>query len=146
MIKFNQINEIYDATNNSNRLKHTFEDLSNLNQILRSKLPDNLIALCRVGAIDVEKSIVVIFVNNSQILHIIKSMSNTLLQSFYAANYSFNNLMVKVAIRDTPSPSKRRHLDPKLKSKLSELAIAIGKPEIIIDEVEDEIDEDEIRL
>ena len=147
MVKFQQIDQIYHAANTLSGFKSTFDYLSNLNHILHKYLPEHLAPLCHVGAIDQTKHIVVVYVSDQQILHIIKNLSETLLHAFYAANCPFDKLLVKVTLTNSSSKMVRQKpLNPRMKAKLGELAIAIGKPELIIDYVEDDSDEDEIKL
>lgn len=96
MIKspFQSIEQIYQSGQYD--FKHVFNSLNTLNKILAENLPDNLASCCHVGAID--KSTVVIFVTNQQALHILNGYSNKLLQVFYNANFSFENLLLKTRI------------------------------------------------
>ena len=146
MAKFKQIDQLYRSAHTLSGFKSTFDYLSSLNQILRKYLPEHLADLCHVGAIDPAKHIAVIYVSNQQILHIIKNMSETLLHAFYAANCPFDKLLVKVSLTNSSSKKiQHKPLEPALKAKLGELAIAIGKPELIIDFAE-EVNEDEVEL
>ncbi len=147
MQKFKQIGQFYPSTLTLSNLRTTFESIANLNQILYKQLPEYLVPFCHVGAIDEAKNILVIFVNNQQVLHIIKNMSDTILHAFYIAHYSFDKILIRVSVSNSSTPKiKRPPLTQKVKEKLCELAIAIGKPELIIDDPSDTEDKDEIKL
>ena len=148
MLKFQKFEQIYLGESSLSGFKSTFASLAALNQILHRHVPENLAPLCHVGAIDSAKSIIVVFVTQPQVLHILKGMSDQLLHAFYAANYPFDKIMLKVSITTAAAKIvKRPALSPQARIKLGELAIAIGKPEIIIDDPEDEtLAEDEIKL
>lgn len=134
------IEDIYQ--NSGYNFNQTFNQLRILNQILQSKLPENLARFCHIGAFD--KSTVVIFVSNSQVIHLLNGLSNQILQAFYSANYSFDNLSIKIRI----PTNQARHTETNTpdKEKLAKLAQAIGKPELIKDTQTVFEDEDEIKL
>ena len=91
---FLTIEQIYDSGKYD--FKKTFYHLKILNNILSATLPDNLIQFCHIGAFD--SKTVVLFVNNSSVLHLLNGQSNNLLQAFYNANYNFDNLLIKLRI------------------------------------------------
>ena len=133
MLKFQQFEQIYLGDRSLSGFKSTFASLADLNQILHRNIPENLTPLCHVGAIDPAKSIIVVFVTQPQVLHILKGMSDKLLHAFYAANYPFDKIMLKVSITSAaPKIIKRPALSQQAKTRLGELALAIGKPELII--------------
>ena len=139
-MKFLSIEDIYQ--NSSYDFNRTFNQLHILNQILQSKLPDNLSKFCHVGAFD--KTTVVIFVSNSQVIHLLNGLSNQILQAFYSANYSFDNLSIKIRI----PTNQVRHIEKNSadKEKLARLASAIGKPELVNFNPALSDDDDEIKL
>lgn len=143
--KFLDIDQIYQNTNQLKDFKSIFAHLEKLNKILRDNLPDNLRNLCHVGAYDNDKSIVVVYVESQQALHILKGFSDKLLQHFYMENYSFNNILLKVRIQNTLHPKQNPPIDSKKREQLMRLAKEIGKPDLVLDEITLP-DDDEIKL
>lgn len=140
---FLNITQIYQESSRLKPLQQIFVHLDSLNQILKDNLPKHLVAICHVGAFD--DNTVVIYVNNQQALHIIQGMSNAILQSFYMANYSFDNLLIKVRISNDNKISMPniKTLDTAIKTGLLKLANLIGKPELLTEYTSDGCDNDD---
>ncbi|MDQ5921254.1 MAG: hypothetical protein QG673_1312 [Pseudomonadota bacterium] len=152
---FLNITQIYQNASKLKPLQQIFIHLDSLNQILKNNLPKHLVAICHVGAFD--DSTVVVYVNNQQALHILQSMSNAILQSFYMANYSFDNLLIRVRVSNNYKAPKKitniKKLDPTIKTGLLKLANLIGKPELLTEYTadsephnDDDVTDDEIKF
>jgi F0F1-type ATP synthase gamma subunit len=133
MDEFQEVAAIYQQSTSLNQLNLQFRVLEQLNQLLAKALPANLTKHCHVGALDIEKSMVVIFVASSEAFHILRNMSNHILQTFNQANFDFDKVLIKVSQYKTSAhiSIKARKLNPAQKEKLQRLANSIGKPELI---------------
>ena len=156
-----KISNIQDICKNSpsiNNLNDTFEQINHLNAILTHTLPEHLLQFCRIGSIDYDKNHVILFITDQQAYHILRNFSEHIIQSFYSKGFHFDAIITKVA---NPKPinsiiksqhnvklknynnnnnsingitDKANINHTKRKDALIRLAIALGKPEIIIDD------------
>ncbi|MFN7094374.1 MAG: hypothetical protein ACK4M7_03325 [Burkholderiales bacterium] len=134
MDEFQEVAAIYQQSTSLNQLNLQFKVLEQLNQLLAKALPANLTKHCHVGALDIEKSMVVIFVASSEAFHILRNLSNHILQTFNQANFDFDKVLIKVSQYKTSAhiiSIKARKLNSAQKEKLQRLANSIGKPELI---------------
>lgn len=147
--KISRIQEICDRLPISNNLKDIFNQLNTLNIILAKTLPEHLVKFCRIGAIDQEQNCVILFITDQQAYHILRNFSEHIIQSFYNHGFHFNSILTKIAKPTSLSTAieqeGKNHLNlnnnkvnkeptnQKRMEALSKLAIALGKPEIIID-------------
>jgi hypothetical protein len=92
---FKNFEQIYQNTNNLNNYKSIFTILEKLNTILQNTVPDNIKPNCRVGAFDRKKSIVIVYLQNQECLHLIKGFGERILQNFNKENFSFDNILFK---------------------------------------------------
>lgn len=100
MFNFKKINEIFD------KQKTIFSQIDELNQLLKEILPNHLICSSHIGAIDYRKNTVVLFVNSSEVLHLIKFHSNSILDYFQKHHYNFNNLLIKISSQQINNSTK----------------------------------------
>jgi hypothetical protein len=128
------INKFANLTDNLKQFNSTYQTLEELNQILKLYLPEHLVKFCHIGAIDIDKNWVVLFVSEQQAYHTIHNMAHPILQHLSKHNHSFDSILIKVrqykAQHD--SSEKYKQLDSKYKNKLKEIAAEINKPELII--------------
>ena len=133
--KISPIQDICDNMTTQNNLGNLFNQINTLNDILTKTLPLNLLPFCRIGSIDQNKNQVILFVTDQQAYHILRSFSEHIIQAFYNNGFHFNSIITKVAtVSHNPPKTKGITLDIKQKESLAKLAIALGKPEIIIDD------------
>lgn len=134
------------------QLKYNFRKLDQLNQILAKSLPEHLGNTCHVGAIDIVKSIVVIFVSNQQSFHLLRNLNNHILQAFSRENFSFDKILMKVGQyknNNKKDSFELKNIDGERKEKLAQLALLINKPELIMTQAKTDNnidDDDELRF
>lgn len=133
---FNDINLIYDSSNKLSPLKNMFQLLDELNFILKQAIPQNLAKICHVGAVDKNKNLVVLYVDEQEAIHILKNMCDHILQSLVAKGFSFDGVLIKTRPHSEVADQlviKYKKLSPSFKDKLRKLATAIEKPEIVVE-------------
>lgn len=133
---FNEISLIYNASNKLSSLKNIFQLLDELNFILKQTIPQNLASICHIGAVDKNKNLVVLYVDEQEAIHILKNMCDHILQSFVAKGFSFDGVLIKTRPHpEVPDKSviKYKKLSPSFKDKLQKIATAIEKPDIVIE-------------
>jgi hypothetical protein len=106
-----------------------------LNKILHKSLPEHLTNHCHVGAIDAQKNLVIIYIANSSLRHIIENMANTILESFNNHHFSFAGLVTRIRPQTASNPPRFKKLKPEVKDKLEQLAQSINRPDLIEDVV-----------
>lgn len=109
MKKIIKLNEFLGTQNN------LFRKLDELNNLLKDVLPEHLLCSSHVGAIDIKKSVIVLFVNSSEVLHLVKFHSDNILNHFQQHNYNFDNLLIKVSQRQNSSIHNNNHNDDLIK-------------------------------
>lgn len=130
------IQDICDNISTHNNLDDIFNQINKLNEILNKMLPLNLLPFCRIGSVDQNKNQVILFVTDQEAYHVLRNFSEHIIQAFYNNGFHFNSIITKVAKITNKPPQKNKNirLDIKQRESLSKLAIALGKPEIIIDD------------
>ncbi|MCC2624637.1 MAG: hypothetical protein K0R14_510 [Burkholderiales bacterium] len=108
--------------------------LDELNRILHSFLPGHLVDHCHVGAINSEKNLVIIYLANSSVRHIIENMANPILENFNNHHFSFAGLVTRIRPQTVRNPPRFKQLNHDAKSKLAELAKSINRPDLIENE------------
>ncbi|HLX54112.1 MAG TPA: hypothetical protein VKR58_09225 [Aquella sp.] len=116
-------------------LSQTFSTLDELNTILHKALPEHLIDHCHVGAIDIQKNLVIVYLANSSLRHVIENMANPILESFNNYHFSFAGLVTRIRPQAVNNPPRFKKLKPEVKNKLGQLAQSINRPDLIEDEV-----------
>lgn len=90
---------ISDITNSSNPLGKVGDILAildELNKILIPILPKHIAKLCHIGAIDTKKNLVVVFVHDQQVHHLVYNMAQAILQELNKHHFKFSSIIVKV--------------------------------------------------
>ena len=147
--KFRGLNSIYDNASILSSVKNTCEYLDQLNQILHQSIPEHYQEMCHFGAVDTENNVAILFISEQQVFHILRTMSEHILRALNQQSFNFEGILFKVKnyrnqIDITP---KYKVLPLLTKNKLTALANIIGKPELVLDHVEsDSNDENEINL
>lgn len=137
---------LIEKLDNIGKFNQTFRILGKLNQILEQILPAHLKTNCHIGAIDERENIVVLYVTNQQLFHIIRNFSNTILSEFANNNFHFDKLLIRNSIVIQKALHRKDPLNSSAREKLSQLANEIGKPEIIQTPEADELIDDEIYI
>jgi hypothetical protein len=152
---FTTLTDLYGGSALLDSLKEKFALLDNLNQKLKQFIPNNLVNLCHIGAIEERRNLLVIFVTDQQALYLLKSMSNHILQSFVQCGFDFDGILLKVqlyksqssisqagnTVDETEANITYKRLSSATKVRLAKLAQAIGKPELLVDFVPPEDEE-----
>lgn len=130
---------IDQVLNNAASLKdfsQIFAILDELNRILHKFLPTHLTKHCHIGAIDSKKNLVILYLADPALNHIINGMANPILDNFNAHHFSFAGLITRIRYRHTGNPIRHKHLEPKVKNKLEQLAESINRRDLIVDETD----------
>ncbi len=95
-----------DDSNQKQIFRHIIKScnyLSELNKLLPSMLPNECyINLCHFGAINYDTKTIVLFVNNQQIFHIIRNLSNHILKRLNDNHHEFDRILIKNKISKIP--------------------------------------------
>ncbi|MCX8514739.1 MAG: hypothetical protein ORN24_04150, partial [Burkholderiales bacterium] len=84
---FKNFEQIYQTANELNTYKNIFTVLEKLNIILQQTVPVNIRPHCRVAAFDYKKSLVVIYLQNQECIHLIKGLADNILHNFNKENF-----------------------------------------------------------
>ncbi len=134
--KFTNIPTIYKWSKSFYSIKSTCETLTQMNIILAKCIPEQYIQLCHFGSIDEKQNVAILFINQQQIFHTLRTMSEHILRTLSNHNLNFNGILFKVKNnhKDADTSIKYKKLTSTAREKLSKLAIKIGKPELILDD------------
>jgi hypothetical protein len=137
-----KLNSVLENAESLRDLSQAFSILDELNKILHKFLPAHLAKHCHIGAIDSEKNLVILYLGDSALGHIINGMASPILENFNNHHFSFAGLVTRIRPQATTNPIRLKHLEPKVKGKLEQLAQSINRPDLIEDEViEDNVKE-----
>ncbi|MCE3269363.1 MAG: hypothetical protein K0R49_1617 [Burkholderiales bacterium] len=128
-----KIDSVLEDARSLQDLSQKFSKLDELNQILHKILPEHLINHCHIGAVDNDKNLVILYLDNSTLKHIFTGMANQILESFNNHHYSFAGIITRIRLQTTTNSVRRKPLTPKVKSKLTQLAQSINRPDLIED-------------
>lgn len=145
--KFKAIPSIYERAKTLSSIKNTCEYLDKINTILNKYIPEKYVSFCHFGAIDEEKDIAILFINEQAIFHILRTMSEHILRSLSSNGFYFNGILFKIKKHQANIDTSIRYknLSPAYKDKLKKLANSIGKPDIVRDYIQP-INDDEVDL
>jgi hypothetical protein len=145
MRKSRKIDEVLGNAGSLQGLSQVLSVLDELNAILHKFLPEHLLDHCHVGAIDRDKNLVIVYIANSSLRHIIENMANPILEEFNNHHFSFAGLITRIRLLVNTNPPRYKKLKPEAKSKLEQLAQSISRPDLIENEiVEDKVKEIDI--
>lgn len=116
-------------------LTQIFAMLDELNRILHKFLPEYLTQYCHIGALDYEKNLIILYLNDSNIRHIIESMANLILANFNSHHFTFAGLITRIRPVVTTGNTRRapKLAPPHIRNKLQQLAHSIGRIDLIQD-------------
>lgn len=142
--KFKDLGNICQESKILSSIQNTWEYLDELNQILITCIPPQYTKLCHFGAVDNDRNIAILFVKDQQVFHILRTMSEHILRTLATHNFSFNGILyqLKKYRERYDSSISYKSLPEKEKNQLRKFANLIGKPELIIDQIETNDDED----
>lgn len=146
--RFTNIPTIYKWSKSFSSIKSTCETLTQINVILVKCIPEEYVHLCHFGSIDEKQNVAILFIDNQQIFHTLRTMSEHILRILSNHNFNFNGILFKVKNnqRNIDTSIKYKKLSPTAREKLSKLAISIGKPELIYDDIDDASNDNEVEL
>jgi hypothetical protein len=131
-----KINNLLENSRGLNYLAQKFAILDELNLILNKFLPPHLAPHCHIGAIDTEKNLVILYIDEPSIGHIIYSMVNPILEFFNQHHFSFAGVLTRLRQQtQNNSTQNPNNADEKFKDKLHQLATGINKPGLVRDAV-----------
>jgi predicted double-glycine peptidase len=137
MYKNKRIDSVLENAPSLRNVSQTFAILDELNRILHKFLPPHIAKNCHIGAIDTQKNLIILYLTDPAIGHIISSMANLILENFNNHHFSFAGIVNRVRPKHSGiKPVEPKHLEPKLRDKLTQLAISIDKIDLIEDEVD----------
>lgn len=123
---------LFTQSTGLSKLKQIFAMLDELNDLLPGCLAANFLDYCHVGAIDEGRNLVVIFVMDQSIYHLITAQANNILYHFSCNNFYFSSILIKVTPYNSnnilPANNKLDHI---ARNKLKSLASAINRPDLI---------------
>lgn len=90
------VSEINDKSNPFGRVGNLLGIITELNKTLQLIIPQNLAKLCHIGAIDLNKSMVVIFVHDQQVYHLVYNIAQKILHGLNQQHFKFDNILIKV--------------------------------------------------
>jgi hypothetical protein len=144
-ITINKLPNIYQNSNNLLYIKEYCNLLEQLNSILKSSIPEYMANICHFGAIDNDKNIIVLFVDNQQIFHYIRSISEHILQNLTKNGFYYDGLLIKIKqrqqekiVKNQVKITKERYL------RLEKFAKLIDRPDLLISIEEKNSDEFDI--
>lgn len=130
-----KVDSVLENAGSLRGLSETFSILDELNKILHRFLPKHLVKYCHIGAVDVDKNLVVLYLSDSTLKHIIEGMASAILDNFNNHHFSFSGLVTRIRPNGKAMPARRKYLEPKALDKLEQLAQSINRPDLIEDEV-----------
>lgn len=147
--KFKDIPGIYTKNKSFSSLKATCDYLDELNKILFTCIPEQYAKMCHFGAIDSEKNVAILFISEQQAFHILRTMSEHILNGLLRNNFNFSGILFKVKKYQKDSAHKPHYktLPETTKNKLLSLAKLVGKENLAINNIDEHPnDDDEICL
>lgn len=114
-------------------LSNKFAVLDELNKILDKFLPLNLKTHCHIGAIDTSKNLIILYVDNPAIRHLVYSLANPILENFNTYHFSFAGVITRICKPKfvVDNMARYKNLDTRTIHKLRQLAENIDKPELV---------------
>lgn len=142
-----KIPEIYYQSKNLEYIKDYCNLLEKLNLILQQSIPEHMKDICHFGAIDYEKNILVLFINNQQIFHYLRTISEHILQNLNKNNFFFDGILIKIKPNQSKLQNKyENNITKERYERLKKFANFINKPELLKPEVINKEEEKEIDI
>lgn len=137
--KFGQdISSLLDNSSGLNNLAPIFAILDELNQLLTQVIPPHLTKYCRIGAIDSGKNLVVLYLEQPELKHILNGMANQILEHFHNHHFTFAGLVTRIRPPLSQRTTQKKAISPESRQKLQQLATSIDRDDLIKDAVSDE--------
>ena len=143
-ITINKLPNIYQNSNDLLYIKDYCNLLEQLNNVLKKSIPEYMCNICHFGAIDNDKNIIILFVENQQIFHYIRTISEHILQNLSKNGFYYDGLLIKVKqkkkeriVKNQVKITEERYL------RLEKFAKFINRPDLLIsieDKNSDELD------
>jgi hypothetical protein len=131
-VTINKIPEIYYQSKNLEYIKDYCILLEKLNLILQNSIPEYMKEVCHFGAINHESNIIILFVEEQQIFHYLRTISEHILQNLNKNNFYFDGILIKIKQKKTKKPTKPQNIIPKERyERLKKFADFINKPELL---------------
>ncbi len=137
MSRFTTLGETYQNGASFARYMGIFEQLFCFNDILQECINEELVPFCYIGAFNKEDNQIIIYVKDNQVHHIIRSLSQHILNHFYNKGYQFDSVLVKCStvetkkIRNDEPRIARKALDPKIKEQFIKIIKIFGRDDLI---------------
>ncbi len=143
---FKDAHYIYKHGHKFDEFKSICNQLDEINHALYECIPEEYAQFCHFGSIDYNKNIIVLFILEQQIFHIMRSMNDHILQHLARHNFNFDAILFKIKYHKEPRQQevKYKQLDAMTKEKLTILANLINKPELVLDVMVATPDPDEL--
>lgn len=131
-IIINKIPEIYSQSKNLEYIKDSYNILKQLNLVLQKSIPEHMKDICHFGAIDNEKNIIILFVDNQQIFHYLRTISEHILQNLNKNDFFFDGILIKIKQKRSIRPTKYNNtITEERYKRLEKFANLINKPELL---------------
>jgi len=90
------VSEISNRSNPLGKVGDLLALLGELNKVVQPILPKHIVKFCHIGAVDLPKNLVVVFVHDQQVHHLVYNMAQTILQELNKHHFKFDSILVKV--------------------------------------------------
>jgi hypothetical protein len=140
-----QIPSIYNDSIQLSYIKNYCNLLEQLNIVLHDSIPDYMSPICHFGAIDDDKNILILFVDNQQIFYYIRNISQDILYNLNKKGFFYDGILIKIKHKQIVR-TKKHHTKISIDtySRLERFAGFINKPELLIHHNNEEVDEIDI--